>query len=181
VVSTPEAPFVCPALDFDQHNQPERNQSMGMMKEFREFAMRGNVVDMAVGVVIGAAFGGIVKSVIDDLLMPMVGKVVGNVDFTNLYIPLSEAVSKAKAAAGGTLALADAKKVGAVFAYGNFITILLNFVILAFCIFLVVKAVNTLKKKMEQPAPAATKDCPECLSAIPVKAKRCSHCAQPVG
>src|SRR5262245_65904851 len=96
---------------------------MGMMKEFREFAMRGNVVDMAVGVVIGAAFGGIVKSVIDDLVMPVVGKVVGNVDFSNLYIPLSEAVSKAKAAAGGTLALADAKKIGAVFAYGNFITI----------------------------------------------------------
>ena len=153
---------------------------MGMMKEFREFAIRGNVVDMAVGIIIGAAFGGIVKSVVDDLIMPIVGRVVGNVDFTNLYIPLSEAVSKAKAAAGGTLALADAKKLGAVFAYGNFITILLNFVILAFCIFMVVKAVNTVRKRMEQPAPT-TKDCPECLSAIPIKAKRCSHCAQPVG
>ena len=157
---------------------------MGMMKEFKEFAMRGNVVDMAVGVIIGAAFGGIVKSVIDDVIMPVVGKVVGNVDFTNLYVPLSEAVEKATAAAGGTLALADAKKVGAVFAYGNFITILLNFVILAFCIFVVVKAMNTLQKRMEQPAPPAaptTKDCPECLATIPIKAKRCSHCAQPVG
>ena len=155
---------------------------MGMMKEFKEFAMRGNVVDMAVGVMIGAAFGGIVKSVIDDLIMPVVGKVVGNVDFTNLYVPLSEAVEKAKAAAGGALAMADAKKVGAVFAYGNFITILLNFVILAFCIFVVVKAMNTLKQRIEQPAAApTTKDCPECLATIPVKAKRCSHCAQPVG
>ena len=157
---------------------------MGMMKEFREFAMRGNVVDMAVGVIIGAAFGGIIKSVIDDLLMPIVGRFVGNADFINLYVPLSEAVSKAKGAAGGTLALADAKKVGAVFAYGNFITILLNFVILAFCIFMVVKAMNTLRKKLEPPAPAAaptTKECPECLSAIPIKARRCSHCAQPLG
>src|SRR5206468_2562988 len=114
----------------------------------------GNVVDLAVGVIIGAAFGTIVKSVIDDLVMPIVGKVVGNVDFSNLYVPLSEKVSEAIRSSPGTaLALADARKVGPVFAYGNFITILLNFIIVAFCIFLVVKGINTLKRR--EPAPPA--------------------------
>src|SRR5438093_1493288 len=161
---------------------------MGMMKEFREFAMRGNVVDMAVGVIIGAAFGGIVKSFIDDLIMPPVGRVIGNVDFSNLYVPLSDKIAQAQAAAAATnvnftLALAEAKKFGPVFAYGNFITMVINFAIMACCIFILIKGMNTLKKNLEQPAPAAapaTKECPECLSAIPVKAKRCAHCGQPV-
>ena len=160
-----------------------------MLKEFREFAMRGNVVDMAVGIIIGAAFGTIVKSVIDDLVMPPVGKIVGGVDFSNLYIPLSHKITEAQAAAAATnanftLALGEAKKIGPVIAYGNFLTILLNFVILAFCIFMVVKAMNTMKKRLEAPAKAAdptTKECPQCFSTIPIKAVRCPHCTSQIG
>ena len=122
---------------------------MSMVQEFKEFALKGNVVDLAVGVIIGGAFGKIVNSVIEDLIMPVVGKAVGNVDFSNLYYPLSD-----KVAAG--LGLADAKKVGPVFAYGNFLTIAINFAILAFCIFMLVKAMNKMKKKEEaKPAPVA--------------------------
>ena len=163
---------------------------MGMFKEFKEFAMRGNVVDLAVAVIIGAAFGGIVKSAIDDLIMPPIGRVVGNVDFSNLYVPLSDKISEAQAAAATTnanftLALVDAKKIGPVFAYGNFITVLINFVILAVCIFMVIKAMNTLKKRMEA-APAAlgeptTKECPQCFSTISIKAKRCPNCTSQIG
>jgi large conductance mechanosensitive channel len=123
-----------------------------MMKEFKDFALKGNVMDMAVGVIIGGAFGKIVTSVIDDLIMPVVGRAVGNVDFSNLYVPLSATITRD--AAGVLPALADAKKLGAVFAYGNFITVLINFTILAFIIFMMVKAMNTLKKK-EAAAPAA--------------------------
>jgi large conductance mechanosensitive channel len=118
-----------------------------MIKEFKEFAMRGNVVDLAVGVIIGGAFGKIVNSMIEDLIMPVVGKIIGNVDFSNLYYPLSDKVAPG-------LALVDAKKLGPVLAYGNFITVLINFIILAFCIFLLVKGMNTLKKK-EEAKPAA--------------------------
>jgi large conductance mechanosensitive channel len=111
--------------------------------------------------------------------------VVGNVDFSNLYIPLSEKISQAQAAAATTnahftLALAEAKKIGPVFAYGNFIGVLINFAILAFCIFMVIKGMNTLKKKLDIAAPAATKECPECASSIPVKAKRCPHCTSQI-
>lgn len=128
---------------------------MGMIKEFKEFAIKGNMVDMAVGIIIGGAFGLIIKSLIADVIMPLVGSVIGDVDFTNLYIPLAEGVEKG-------LALEDARAQGAVFAYGNFITILINFLILAFVIFLMVKAMNNAKKKFEKeqeaappPAPAA--------------------------
>src|SRR6201987_6230372 len=103
-----------------------------MWKEFKEFAVKGNVVDLAVGVIIGAAFGKIVTSVVEDLLMPPVGRLVGNLDFSNLYIPLSDKVTSG-------LSLAEARKLGPVFAYGSFITITINFVIVAFCIFLAVK------------------------------------------
>jgi large conductance mechanosensitive channel len=160
---------------------------MGMLKEFREFALRGNVVDMAVGVIIGGAFGAMVKAVIDDLVMPPIGRIVGNVDFSNLYVPLSAKISQAQAAASATnahftMALADARKIGPVFAYGNFITVLINFAILAFCIFMVVKAMNTLKKRLEVSAPATTtKECPQCFSSIPIKAKRCPHCTSQIG
>jgi len=127
---------------------------MNMLKEFKEFAMRGNVVDLAVGVIIGGAFGKIVGSVIEDLIMPLVGKVVGNVDFSNLYLPLSGKVAEAiHGAPGGVMALADARKIGPVFAYGSFITILINFIILAFCIFLLIKGMNALKRK-EAPPPS---------------------------
>lgn len=127
---------------------------MSMMKEFKDFALKGNVMDMAVGVIIGGAFGKIVTSVIDDLIMPVVGKAIGNVDFSNLYVPLSAAI--APDANGAMPSLVDAKKLGAVFAYGNFITVLINFAILAFIIFMMVKAMNKMKRKEEaKPAPAA--------------------------
>ncbi len=130
---------------------------MGMVKEFKEFALRGNVVDLAVGVIIGGAFGKIVGSLIEDLIMPLVGKVVGNVDFSNLYLSLSAKVSDAiQSAPGGTLALVDARKIGPVFAYGNFITVLINFIIMAFCIFLLVKGMNTLKRKEDAVPPGPT-------------------------
>jgi len=162
---------------------------MGMIKEFKEFALRGNVIDLAVGVIIGGAFGKIVTSMIDDLIMPPVGKIVGNVDFANLYVPLSEKVTMAKDAyssTNGALSLIEAKKLGPVLAYGNFITVLINFIILAFCIFIMVKAMNTLRKRMElqAPAPAAaptTKDCPQCFTPIPIKAVRCPHCTSQIG
>ena len=145
-----------------------------MLKEFKAFAMKGNVVDMAVGVIIGGAFGKIVGSVIEDLMMPVVGKAVGNVDFSNLYFSLSEKVTAALAQ--GPVSLADARKMGPVFAYGNFITIVINFIILAFCVFMVVKALNSAKKQEVAAAPS-TKECKECLSTINIKATRCAFCA----
>ncbi len=123
---------------------------MGFATEFKEFAVKGNVMDLAIGVIIGGAFGKIVDSVVNDLIMPVVGKVVGGLDFSNYYIGL------ASQPAG--LPLADAKKIGAVFAYGSFLTVALNFVILAFIIFMMVKQINRLKKEapVEAPAPAVT-------------------------
>ena len=141
-----------------------------MFKEFKEFAMRGNVLDMAVGIIIGAAFGKIVSSMVDDVLMPPIGKLMGNMDFSNLFVSLSgqhyDSVAAAKAAGAATLN------------YGLFLNSVINFVIVAFAIFLLVKQVNRLQKPAPAPAPAppATKDCPHCLSAIPVKATRCPHC-----
>ena len=138
-----------------------------MLKEFKEFAMRGNVLDMAVGIIIGAAFGRIITSVVNDVLMPPIGLLVGKVDFSSLFVNLS-----------GTPypSLAEAKKPGAsVIAYGAFLNTVFDFLIVAFVIFLLIKQLNRLKK----PAPAAapsTKDCPFCLSAIPLKATRCAHC-----
>ena len=123
---------------------------MSFMSEFKEFAVKGNVMDLAVGVIIGAAFGKIVDSVVNDLVMPVIGRVLGKVDFTNLFIPLSEVPP------GIPQTLDALKKAGVpVFAYGNFLTILLNFVILAFIIFLMVKQMNKLKKAAPPPAPAA--------------------------
>ena len=127
---------------------------MSLINEFKRFVVRGNVVDLAVGVIIGAAFGKIVASLVDDVIMPPLGKVIGNMDFSNLYVPLSE-----KVPAG--LALAEAKKLGPVLAWGNFITIVINFVIVAFCIFLAVKAVNRLQRKeaaKQGPPPEPTAD-----------------------
>ena len=125
-----------------------------MLEEFKKFAMRGNVVDLAVGVIIGVAFGAIVSSMVGDLIMPIIGAVTGGIDFSNYYLPLSSAVKTG-------LPLADAKKAGAVLAYGNFITATLNFLIIAFVLFLVIQGMNRLKKKEEQqpavpPAPTTT-------------------------
>jgi large conductance mechanosensitive channel len=122
---------------------------MSMIKEFKEFINKGNVVDLAVGVIIGAAFGKVVASVVEDVVMPPIGKILGNLDFSNLYLPLSDKVT-----AG--LGLADAKKLGPVLAYGNFITVVINFLIIGFCIFLIVKALNKIKRNEEaKPAKVA--------------------------
>lgn len=121
---------------------------MSMMSEFKEFALKGNVMDLAVGVIIGAAFGKIVDSLVGDIIMPVVSLVVGGLDFSNMYIPLN--------GQDAALALIEAKKAGAVLAYGNFITIALNFIILAFIIFQMVRMMNKLKKAEPPPAPAAT-------------------------
>ncbi|GAA4424104.1 large conductance mechanosensitive channel protein MscL [Pontibacter saemangeumensis] len=127
---------------------------MGMLSEFKEFAMRGNVMDLAVGVIIGAAFARIVDSIVNDLIMPLVGALIGDIDFSNLYVPLSADVPEG-------LALEEARKLGAVFAWGNFVTVLFSFLILAFIIFLLVKTMNRMmRKKAAAPAvpPAPTKE-----------------------
>ncbi len=144
-----------------------------MFKEFKEFAMRGNVIDMAVGIVIGGAFGKIVSSLVKDVIMPPIGKLMGNVDFSNLFINLS----------GGEYAsLAEAQEAGAAtLNYGLFINTVLDFIIIAFAIFMVIRAMNRLKRKEEAPpAEPTTKDCPHCLSSIPIKAARCAHCTSEV-
>ena len=143
-----------------------------MLKEFKEFAMRGNVLDMAVGIVIGAAFGTIVNSLVADVIMPPIGLLLGNVDFTNLF-----AVLKEGKVAGPYASLAAAKAAGAVsMNIGVFINTIINFIILAFAIFLLIRGVNQLKRKEEAPAVPTTKDCPHCFTAIPIKATRCPHC-----
>lgn len=127
---------------------------MKLLKEFRDFAVKGNAIDLAVGVIIGAAFSTIVKSVTDDLLMPIVG-IFGKADFSNLYLPLTRKGYEAWQAAEYSMPLADAKNVGPVFAYGNFLTALINFLILAFIIFLIVKTINTARKRFEEEKVAA--------------------------
>ena len=141
-----------------------------MLKEFREFAMRGNVVDMAVGIIIGVAFGAIVQSLVADVIMPPIGLILGNVDFSNLFVVLKEG-----AAAAPYASLAEAQKAGAVtINYGKFLNAVVSFVIVAFAVFMLIRAINQLKRK-EQAAPT-TKECPQCFSAISIKAKRCPNC-----
>ncbi len=144
-----------------------------MLKEFREFAMRGNVVDMAVGIIIGAAFGAIVKSLVDDVIMPPIGLLLGSVDFSDLFVTLKQG-----AAAGPYATLELAKKAGAVtLSYGAFFNTIMSFVIVAFSVFLLIKGMNKLKRQQEAaPAAPTTKDCPHCLSTIPIKATKCAHC-----
>jgi large conductance mechanosensitive channel len=144
-----------------------------MFKEFKEFAMRGNVVDMAVGIVIGAAFATIVKSLVSDIIMPPIGLLLGGVDFSNLFVTIREG-----SVAGPFATLADAQKAGAVtINYGLFMNTVISFLIIAFAIFMVVKGMNSLKKKEEAPAAEPTeKDCPFCITSIPIKAIRCPHC-----
>ena len=133
---------------------------MGMVKEFKEFAMRGNVVDMAVGIIIGGAFGKIVSSLVNDVIMPPIGLILGNVDFSQLAVTLRGKTAEAEAV---TLK------------YGMFINTLLDFVIVAFAIFMIIKQLNRFKKK-ETAAEPTTKECPKCFTDIPLKALRCPHC-----
>jgi large conductance mechanosensitive channel len=141
-----------------------------MFKEFKEFAMRGNVLDMAVGIIIGAAFGTIVTSLVNDVIMPPIGLLLGNVDFSNIF-----AVLKEGKVAGPYASVASAKAAGAVtLNVGLFINTVINFLIVAFAIFLLIRSINKLKRQ-EEAAPA-TKDCPYCLTSIPIKATRCAHC-----
>ncbi len=142
-----------------------------MLKEFKEFAMKGNVIDMAVGIIIGAAFGAIIKSLVDDVLMPPIGLLLGNVDFSNLFLIIKEGK-----VAGPYSNLAAAKAAGAVSVnIGIFINTIISFLIVAFSVFLVIKNVNRMKKEPPPPDPA-TKECPFCFTAIPVKATRCPNC-----
>jgi large conductance mechanosensitive channel len=144
-----------------------------MLKEFKEFAVRGNVVDMAVGIIIGAAFGAIVKSLVDDVIMPPIGLLLGNADFSNLYVVLKEGA----AAAAPYASLADAKKAGAVtLNYGILVNALMSFIIVAFAVFLLVRTINRLRAEQPAPAESTTKECPHCCSAIPLKATRCPSC-----
>jgi len=140
---------------------------MSMMKEFKEFAVKGNVVDLAVGVIIGAAFGKIVTSFVSDIVMPPLGMIMGKVNFTDLFIDLS---------GQGFTSLKAAKDAGApVISYGLFINTILDFAIIAFVIFMVIKQINRFKKEPAA-APPNTKDCPFCCTAIPIPAKRCPQC-----
>lgn len=139
-----------------------------MFKEFKEFAMTGNVLDLAIGVIIGAAFGTVVTSLVNDIIMPPIGMAMGNVDFKDLFVALN----------GQSYAsLAQAKNAGApVIAYGQFVNTVLNFLIVAFAIFLVVKQVNRLRKPATAPQAPSVKDCPYCANSIPAKAVRCGFC-----
>jgi large conductance mechanosensitive channel len=144
-----------------------------MLKEFKEFAMKGNVLDMAIGIVIGAAFGTIIGSLVADVIMPPIGLLLGNVDFSNLFLVLKEGK-----VAGPYASLAAAKAAGAVsMNIGVFINTIINFILLAFAIFLLVRSVNRMKRKEQAPPPVpTTKDCPHCFTGIPIKATRCPHC-----
>jgi large conductance mechanosensitive channel len=144
-----------------------------MFKEFKEFAVKGNVVDMAVGIIIGAAFGTIVKSLVDDIIMPPIGLLLGNVDFSNLFVTLRQGATE-----GPYATLAQAKGAGAVvLSYGAFLNTVVSFLIVSFAVFLLIKGINRLRRQQEVAAPApTTKECPFCFSAIPLKATKCPHC-----
>jgi large conductance mechanosensitive channel len=139
-----------------------------MLKEFKEFAMRGSVVDLAVGVIIGAAFGKIVSSLVDDVIMPPIGRLLGHVDFSNLFISLNgtryDTLALAKAAGAPTLN------------YGLFLNTIINFLIVAFCVFVIVQQFHRWINKPAAPAAPTTKDCPQCAMTIPIQAQKCGHC-----
>lgn len=142
-----------------------------MFKEFREFIIKGNMIDMAIGIVLGVAFGGLISSLVEDILMPPIGLLLGKVDFSNLFINLSGqdyASLEAAVAAGAPI-----------IRYGVFLNSVINLVIVGFALFLVVKAVNQVRRPQAEPVPE-TKDCPYCLSGIPLKATRCPHCTSEV-
>jgi large conductance mechanosensitive channel len=143
-----------------------------MLKEFRDFISRGNVVDLAIGIIIGAAFTTIVNSLVKDIIMPPISLITGGLDWSNKFVILRAAPD------GGTFkTAADAAKAGAItWNYGNFVTLIVNFLIVAFCIFLLVRAINNLKRPKAGAAAPVSKECPFCSMTIPVKATRCPHC-----
>lgn len=148
---------------------------MSILKDFQAFVMRGNVVDMAVGIVIGAAFGAIVKSLVDDVIMPPVGLALGNVDFSNLFVVLKDGAKSAAPYA----TIAQAHAAGAVtLNYGQFINTVITFIIIAIAMFIVIKVMMGTQNRLLKPAAAAptTKECPQCYSTINIKAKRCPNC-----
>lgn len=144
-----------------------------MLKEFKEFATKGNAVDMAVGIIVGAAFGSIVKSLVSDIIMPPIGLLLGKADFSNLFVVLREGK-----VAGPYISLATAKTAGAVtLNYGIFINSIISFLIVVFSVFLLIRSINRLRSQKETPQAApTTKECPFCLSVVPIKAVRCAHC-----
>ncbi|MFH1314391.1 MAG: large-conductance mechanosensitive channel protein MscL [Candidatus Eisenbacteria bacterium] len=146
---------------------------MSVMKEFKDFAIRGNVVDMAVGIIIGAAFGTIIKSLVADVIMPPIGMLLGNVDFANLFAVLKQGITP-----GPYASLADAQAAGAVSVnYGVFLNTIISFIIVAFCVFMLIRSINNMKKEAEAPpAVPTTKECPYCYSVIPIPATRCGFC-----
>jgi large conductance mechanosensitive channel len=139
---------------------------MSIFKEFKAFAMRGNVVDMAVGIIIGASFGKIISSLVNDVLMPPIGVLIGGMDFSSLSATVKSATQESGAV---------------VIKYGVFINMVIDFVIVAFAMFLIIQAMNRFMKKGEAaPPPVTTKECPECLMTIPLNARKCGHCTSPV-
>ncbi len=143
-----------------------------MLKEFKAFAMKGNVLDMAVGIIIGTAFGKIISSFVEDVLMPPIGRLLGHVDFSNLFVNLTpksyDTLAAAKAAGAATLN------------YGMFLNTVVNFLIIAFAVFMLVRQVNQWTAKSAAPAAPATKDCPQCLMSVPIQARRCGHCTSQI-
>ena len=148
-----------------------------MLKEFKEFAMRGNVVDMAVGIIIGGAFGTIVKSLVADVIMPPIGLLLGGVDFSDLFVTLKDGSS-----AGPYATLASAQEAGAVvISYGVFINAVISFLIVTFAVFLLIRTINQLRREEEEaPAEPTTKECGQCYSTISIKATRCPHCTSEI-
>ena len=148
-----------------------------MFKEFKEFAMRGNVIDMAVGIIIGGAFGTIVKSLVADVMMPPIGLLIGGVDFSDLFLTLKDGANP-----GPYATIASAQAAGAVtIGYGLFMNAVISFLIVAFAVFLLIKGINKLQREKEAPtSEAATKECPRCYSLIPLKASRCPHCTSDI-
>ncbi|HKP04098.1 MAG TPA: large conductance mechanosensitive channel protein MscL [Chthoniobacterales bacterium] len=143
-----------------------------MFKEFKEFAVKGNAFDLAVGVIIGAAFGGIISSLVKDIIMPPISVLTGGLDFSNKFIVLKAGKDGAESFTN----IADAVKAGAVtWNYGNFVTLVINFIIVAFAVFLLVRSLNRMKRSKPD-EPAVAKDCPACTMSIPIKATRCPHC-----
>ncbi|MHB1950400.1 MAG: large-conductance mechanosensitive channel protein MscL [Acidiferrobacteraceae bacterium] len=146
-----------------------------MLKEFRDFALRGNVVDMAVGIIIGAAFGSVVKSMVADIIMPPIGVLLGNVDFSNLFVVLKDGIKNP----GPYTTIAQAHTAGAVtLNYGSFLNTIISFCIVSACVFLLIRTMNRLRQRIEKPAsaPTTTRNCPRCDSIISIKANRCPFC-----